>query len=380
MESDARAGPPQAILRREAPFLVGAVTALLFMLKGATWLGDLSNPYWYTLMFTWEFVVLLWASFAVVRHADCLAVKLGEPYGTLILTLAVISIEVIMIAAVMLTGDGNPTLARDTMFAVLMIVLNGMLGITLLIGAIRHHEQEYNLRGANAYLGVIVPLAVLGIVLPRFTTSTPDGSASPLLAGFLIAMCVGLYGIFLGMQTVRHSHFFRNPIGAEDEDDHDHGDLQVFTVGYHAIFLVLTMVPIILLAKSMARLIDHGIAGLGLPQALGGFLVAILVLSPEGLAAAKAALANRLQRTVNIALGSGLATIGLTIPAVLIVGFITGRTVELGLGAVDMVLLLLTLVVSIVNFTSGRTNVMQGAIHLLLFIAYVVLMFDYGRL
>jgi Ca2+:H+ antiporter len=159
--------------RSEMALWIGIVTTLIFLFVGQSWLVDLSNPLKYGLLFLWLFIVMLWLSFGVVRHADCLAIILGEPYGTLILTLAVISIEVIMISAVMLTGENNPTLARDTMFSVLMIVLNGMLGLTLLIGGLRYHEQAYNLPGARAYLGVLFPLAVLGLVVPRFTTSAP---------------------------------------------------------------------------------------------------------------------------------------------------------------------------------------------------------------
>ncbi len=315
-----------------------------------------------------------------MRHADCLAIILGELYGTLILRLAVISIEVVLIAAVMLTGENNPTLARDTMFSVLMIVLNGMLGLTLLIGGLRHHEQEYNLPGARAYLGVLFPLSVLGLIVPRFTTSAPGGQASTLMAVYLVIMSSGLYAVFLLIQTMRHSHFFRQPVYSENdgiEDEvHDHGDLIIRSVGYHALFLVLTMLPIVLLSKSMAKLVDHGIETLRAPQALGGFLVAILVLSPEAMGAAKAAIANKLQRTVNIALGSALATIGMTIPAVLAISLFTGRTIELGLDPVDIVLLILTLLVSVVNFGTGRTNILQGAVHLILFISYIILIFD----
>jgi Ca2+:H+ antiporter len=374
---------PLAFLRRERAFLVGIVSAGVFFAFGGSWLGDLSSPAWSGFMFAWLFAVMLWSSFAVVRHADGLAVRLGEPYGTLILTLAVISIEVVMISAVMLTGSENPALARDTMFAVLMIVLNGMLGITLLVGGLKHHEQEYNLRGASAYLGVIIPLAAMCIVMPRFTTSTSDSSASPLLSVFLIVMSVGLYGTFLAIQAARHSHYFKQPASDEDAGDdhdhdahHDHGDMEVFGVGYHAVMLVCTMLPIVLLSKNMAKVIDHGSESLGAPTALSGFLVAVLVLSPEAMAAVKAAMANQLQRTVNIALGSALATIGLTIPAVLLIGMFTGKTVELGLENVELILLVVTLAVSMVNFGSGRTNIMQGAVHLLLFIAYVVLIFD----
>ena len=368
------------IFQSEMALWVGIFTALVFFAVGKNWLMDLSNPLKYGFLFIWLFVVMLWLSFGVVRHADCLAIILGEPYGTLILTLAVISIEVIMIAAVMLTGENNPTLARDTMFAVLMIVLNGMLGLTLLMGGLRHHEQEYSLSGASAYLGVLFPLALLGLVVPRFTTSAPGGQVSILMAFYLIIMSAGLYTVFLLIQTTRHSHFFKQPTYSKEndleEDDHDHGDLIIRSVGYHAVFLVLTMLPIVLLSKSMAKLVDHGIVYLQAPQALGGFLVAILVLSPEGLGATKAAIANKLQRTVNIALGSALATIGLTIPAVLVISLFTGRAIELGLEPVEIVLLILTLLVSTVNFVTERTNVLKGAVHLIIFISYLILIFD----
>ncbi|MCP4834608.1 MAG: calcium:proton antiporter, partial [Phycisphaera sp.] len=307
-------------------------------------------------------------------------VRLGEPFGTLILTLAVISIEVVMISAVMVTGEEAPALARDTMFAVLMIVLNGMFGLTLVLGGLRHREQVFNLKSAAAYLGVLIPLAAMGLVIPRFTESTGDASASPLFATFLILMSVVLYGVFLGLQSAQQRHDFQQPPaveGARDEaGDDDHGGVEVIGVGYHSILLVLTMLPIVLLSKKMALVVDHGTAALGAPAALGGFLVAILVLSPEAMAAVRAAMANRLQRTVNIALGSAVATIGLTIPAVLVIGFLTGKKVELGLENVELVLLVTTILAAMVNFGSGRSTVLQGAIHTLLFLAYVVLVFD----
>jgi len=368
------------IFRSEMALWIGIITTIVFFIVGKSWLMDLSNPLKFGFFFIWLFIVMLWLSFGVVRHADCLAILLGEPYGTLILTLAVISIEVIMIAAVMLTGENNPTLARDTMFSVLMIVLNGMLGLTLLMGGLRHHEQEYNLSGASAYLGVLFPLALLGLVVPRFTTSAPGGQVSMLMAFYLVIMSAGLYCVFLLIQTMRHSQFFKQPAYSKEddlaEDDHDHGNLTIRSVAYHAILLVLAMLPIVLLSKNMAKLVDHGIVYLQAPQALSGFLVAILVLSPEGFGAAKAAIANKLQRTVNIALGSALATIGLTIPAVLAISLFTGRAIELGLDPVDIVLLTLTLLVSTVNLGTGRTNILQGAVHLILFISYIILIFD----
>jgi len=367
------------IFRSELPLWAGVITTLLFIQNGDAWLADLSQGGWYLFLFTWLFAVMLWLAFNVVRHADSLAVILGEPYGTLILTLSVISIEVIMISAVMITGESNPTLARDMLYSVLMIVLNGMVGVTLVIGALRHGEQTYNLKGSVAYLGVIIPLAGLGIILPRYTTSAPGGEASPLMSVYLIAMSIGLYGVFLAIQTMRHRAFFQQPVSAdepEEADKHDHGDLVVRSLGYHALLLPLTMLPIVLLSKKMAALVDHGTATLGAPQAIGGFLVAILVLSPEGVAAVRAALANKLQRTMNITLGSTLSTIGLTIPAVLAIGMFTGKRVELGLEEPEIYLLVLTLLVSIVNLNSERTNVLQGIVHLILFFTYIVLIFD----
>lgn len=378
MSADNKAGT-LGILRSEPALWVGALTTILFTAYAEALLSDLSNPLFSGVLFVWLFLVMLWLAFGVVRHADSLAVLLGEPYGTLILTVSVISIEVIMIAAIMLTGENNPTLARDTLFSVLMIVLNGMVGFTLIMGALRHGQQVYNLKGASAYLAVIIPLAGLGIVLPRYTTSAPGGEASPLMAVFLILMSVGLWGVFLAIQTMRHRSFFLQPEISEKEGedaDHGHGDLVVRSLAYHAVLLPLTMLPIVLLSKKMAALVDHGIATLGAPQALGGFLIAILVLSPEGLAAIKAALANQLQRTMNIALGSSLATIGLTIPAVLSIGLVTGKPVELGLENAEAYLLLITLLVSVVNFSSERTNVLQGFVHLILFLTYIVLIFD----
>ena len=368
-----------SVFRSELALWLGAMTTVVMMVFGDALFSDLSSPLMGSFLFLWLFLIMLWLAFAVVRHADGLAVLLGEPYGTLILTVSVISIEVIMISAIMITGENNPTLGRDTLFSVLMIVLNGMVGFTLIVGALRHGEQTYNLKGASAYLTVIIPLAGLGIILPRYTTSAPGGEPSTLMAVFLILMSIGLWGVFLVIQTMRHRSFFLQPDApgkGDDEADHDHGDLVVRSIGYHALFLPLSMLPIVLLSKKMALLVDHGIATLSAPQALGGFLVAILVLSPEGLAAVNAALANKLQRTMNIALGSALATIGLTIPAVLVIGIVTGKTVELGLELPEVQLLLITLLVSVVNFSAERTNVLQGFVHLILFLTYIVLIFD----
>ena len=227
------------VLRREWRLSVVLITTGLFLVFGSGWLADLSQPVWYFLMLGWLFGVILLAALAVVWHAEGLAVKLGEPLGTLVLTLAVIGIEVMMIAAIMSAGRGNDTLARDAMFAVIMIVLNGMVGLCLLLGGLRYHEQAYNLQGANAFLAVIVPLAVLGLVLPNFTKSSPGPTFSTLHSSLLIVMSIGLYGVFLAIQTSRHKSYFVPPTDAETPsgesaaehghaaEEHGHGEVRL---------------------------------------------------------------------------------------------------------------------------------------------------------
>jgi Ca2+:H+ antiporter len=379
------AGKPSILssLRQEWLLAVAFATTALFLLFGKGWLADLSNPLWFALMLLWLFAVIMSSAFAVVHHAESLALKLGEPLGTLVLTLSVIGIEVMMISAVMLTGESKPTLARDTMYGIVMIVLNGMIGVALLVGGLRHHEQEYNLQGANSFLSLIVPLTVLGLVLPNFTNASPGPTLSTFQSAFLAVMSIGIYSLFLVIQNRRHRAYFVRPalaraLEAQDEPQNGaqaHGPTNSLT--YHAVLLAMYLLPVIVLAEEIALPIDHGIEVLHAPLALGGFLVAVLILSPESLSATRAALANDLQRSINILLGSVLASIGLTIPAVLTLGMITGKTVMLGLQPPDMVLLVLTLAVCGLTFTSNRTNVLLGAVHLLLFLAYVMLIFEH---
>ncbi len=377
MQSEVQDAP--SVFRTEVALWFGVITTLLFVVFGYGWLSELSYSLRTVLLFLWLFGMILWLAMGVVRHAECLAVKLGEPYGTLILTVSVIGIEASMIASVMLTGDNNPTLARDTMFSVVMIALNGILGLTLLLGGIRHHEQTYNLPGALSYLSVLAPLTILSLVVPSFTNSHPGGGVSPLLGFYLLFMSAGLYSVFLFLQTGHHRAFFKQPAEKGDEvhnESHDgHEGLVIRSTGYHSLFLILTMLPIVLLAKSMATLIDFGTETLGAPQALGGLLVAILRLSPESLSAVKAALQNQLQRTINLTLGAATCSIGLTVPVILAISMITGLEIVLGLEALDIVLLSLTLLVSVISFTTGRSNVLQGVVHLILFASYIVLLF-----
>ncbi|TFG96919.1 MAG: calcium:proton antiporter, partial [Calditrichales bacterium] len=316
-----------SVFKSEAGLIIIALTTLIMFIFGSEWLTGSPTSGMITALFIWLFVIMLWASFAVVRHADALAVLLGEPYGTLVLTLAVISIEVVMVSAIMVTGVDNPTLGRDMIFSVLMIVLNGLIGFSLLLGGLRHREQDYNLRGANTYISVLIPLAVLGLILPAQITNRDGGGLSTFYSIFLITMTIGLYIVFLIVQTIRHQDYFICRVAeteSESEvDSHAHHGIVIRSLPFHLVFLFAYMLPIILLSKKMAVLIDLGITAAGAPIALSGFLVAILVLSPEGLAAVNAALEDRIQRSINIGLGSALATIGLTIPAVLTIGMIT---------------------------------------------------------
>ncbi len=369
------------VIRREAATFAAFAALLVFTLVGGALApGEVGFALSMLLLFG-LFLVMLWAAFSVVRHAECLAVLLGEPYGTLILTLSVIGIEVALIASIMITGADKPTLARDTMFSIVMIVLNGLVGLTLVTGGLRHRLQEYNLQGAGAYLTMLMPFAVLGLVLPRFTTSAPGGEISYLMTIFLIVMSVLLYGIFLCVQTLTHSDIFRyqpemgkaDAVAADDHADHGYA---VLNVPVHAFGLVAALLPIVLLSKQLAVYVDYGIDGLGAPLALGGFLIAALVLTPEGLSAMRAARANQLQRSVNICLGSALSTMGLTIPTVLIISRIMGEPIVLGLEPTEIVLLAVTLIVSMVTFVSKHTHVLQGLVHLALFAAYVMLIFD----
>jgi Ca2+:H+ antiporter len=364
-------------IRAELALVVSVGTAAIFLGTGNRLVENIPNPLLLVAVFLWLFVTILWSAICVVRHADCLAIKFGEPYGTLILTLSAIAIEVAMISTAMLHGANNPTLGRDAIFAVIMIALNGLVGLCLLMGGLRHREQHYNLQGVNSYLNVIMTLAVLGLVLPSFTTSTSGPTHSVPQGIFVAVTSLMLYAIFLLIQTMRHSQYFmesKDVVRAVTKSTHHH-QLQVRSTGFHSTMLLLYLITVVLLSEKFGIPLDDSIEHFGMPQAFGGAIVAALVLAPEGLGAIEATLRNQLQRSVNILLGSVLATIGLTIPAVLTIGLITNRSIVLGVQGGNLPLLLLTLAVSVVTFTSGKTNVLQGCIHLLLFAVFVLLIF-----
>jgi Ca2+:H+ antiporter len=301
-----------------------AATALVLYTVGAHWEDHLANPLIMIGLFIWIFGVMIWASFAAVHHADSLAELLGEPYGTLILTFSVTCIEVSVVSAVMLSGPVDPTVPRDTMLAVMMLVLNGMVGICLLIGGLLYGEQDFNLQGARSFHAVLLTLATITLILPRLhhvhVGSQPDVEAGPFV------QC-GDHRALRGFPVHpdgRHRGFFMEPdlkgaSAAPQHGKHPEG-LPTRSLPYHAAMLVLLLVAVVLLAEKLGTLVEGLIAVLDAPHALGGVLIALLVLAPEGLAAFRAAASNHLQRAVNICLGSALATISLTVPAVVGVG------------------------------------------------------------
>jgi Ca2+:H+ antiporter len=322
-------------------------------------------------------VVMLGTVFAAVQHAEVIAHRIGEPYGTLVLTLAVTVIEVALIVSMMLAAAGNSALARDTVFSVIMIVCNGLVGACILIGGLRHREQEFLVHGANSYLGVIVTLAALTLMLPNYTTTIPGPLLSRSQLVFVSAVTVVLYGVFLYIQTARHTEYFtmpQMPSGSPGDGAPAQRD-SPSSLAWSGALLSVSLVIVIVLAKKFGAGIAEVLGHAGAPAALSGLIVALLVLLPESMAAMRAAWRDDLQKSLNLALGSSLATIGLTIPAVAAVAVLIGKELVLGLEAKETLLLALTMIASVLTFSTGRTNVLPGLIHIVIFAAFVFLTF-----
>ncbi|MCD1635095.1 calcium:proton antiporter [Martelella mediterranea] len=362
-----------AFVRRERVLGIAIITSIIALLFEDRLFHDMGHPLKLTFLLAWFFFVILASAVGVVRHAEAISGRLGEPFGTLVLTLSITGIEVLSITAVMLNGENNPALVRDTLFSVVMIIMGGMLGISLLLGALRHRELTFNLQGANAYLGVIIPLAVFSLILPNFTRSTEGPTLSDLQKVMLGLMAAGLYLIFLMMQTGRHRGYFAQP--EEDGAPTEEHKKPSGPLWLSVILLFCYILPVVYLVEQLAKPVDYIIETRGAPGVIGGVLMAILVTTPEGIGGVKAALNKRLQSSVNIFLGSVLATIGLTVPIMLAVSSALGLNLQLGLAPTDALLLVLILVVSIVTFSSGRTNLLQGAVHFLLFVAFLLLIY-----
>ena len=317
-------------------------------------------------------LVLAATVFAAVHHAEVVAHRVGEPFGTLLLAVAVTVIEVALVVSMMLGGGPEKaSLARDTVFSAIMIVCNGIVGLCLLLGGLRHRVQGFQLHGANAALGVLVPLAVLTLILPNYMLSAPGPALDDTQLAFVGLVSLAFYGVFVFVQTVRHRDYFLVP-GSHDEDEHALPPTRPAALASGAL-LMLSLFAVVGLAKLLSPTVEAGVAQIGAPASVVGIVIAALVLMPEGLAAARAARADRLQTSLNLALGSVLASIGLTIPVLAAIHVVLGQTLVLGLTERDTILLVLTLFVSTMTLATGRTTVLQGMVHLLLFVVFLFL-------
>ena len=308
---------------------------------------------------------------AAVHHAELIAHKVGEPFGTFVLAVAVTVIELGLIITLMSAGGKDAaTLARDTVFAAVMIILNGLIGICILVGALRHREQIFQQTGVSASLAALCALTVLTLVLPNFTISERGPVYSPSQLAFVAVVSFLLYATFVSVQTVRHRDYFLPSRDASDVEVHaDPPTLRATVVS--SLLLIASLVAVVLLAKTLAKPVETAVAAWGAPRTVVGVIIAALVLLPESIAAVRAAFANRLQTSLNLGLGSALATIGLTIPAVAALSLTLQLPITLGLDAKSTVLLFLTLLVATLSLGTGRTTILQGAVHLMIFGVYL---------
>jgi Ca2+:H+ antiporter len=317
-------------------------------------------------------VVLIGTVLAAVHHAELIAHRVGEPFGTLVLAVAVTVIELGLIVTLMsAAGEGAASLARDTVFAAVMIILNGLVGICIFVGAIRHREQVFQQTGVSASLATLCALTVLTLVLPNFTVSEPGPVYSASQLGFVAVVSFLLYATFVAVQTVGHRDYFL-PDKLVAADHEIHADPPTARAAWISFGLLLACLgAVVLLAKKLAPPIEVAVEAAGAPRAVVGVIIAALVLMPESVAAIRAALANRLQTSLNLGLGSALATIGLTIPAVAALSIVVDLPIALGLDAKSAVLLILSLIVATLTLSTGRTMVLQGAVHLVIFAVYL---------
>ena len=309
--------------------------------------------------------------FAAVHHAEVVAHRIGEPYGTLVLALAVTLIEVALIMSLMLAGGAEAAaLARDTVFAAVMIILNGIVGLCLLVGGLMHRQQSFSLDGVSAALVALTAIILLTLVFPNYTLTTPGPYYSPSQLLLIALVSLVIYGAFIFTQTVGHRQLFL-------QDDFDaetpHGDAQIANAPaiLSAVLLLACLVAVVLLAKKLAPSLEAAVTRIGAPDTLVGVVIAAIVLLPEGLAAVMAARANKLQTSLNLALGSALASIGLTIPAVSALSLAMHTPLALGIDTKSTVLLILSLFVTVIALRTGRTIILHGIVLLVVFVVYL---------
>ena len=355
------------------------ITVALFLVFGSAWLAEPIPTAVAAVLFLWLFATMVWSAFGAITVADDLATILGEPLGSLVLTLTIICLEGVLIGIAMLTSDSGATMGRDTLFGANMIMINFAGGLALFLGGLTHREQSYNFQGTSAFLAVVITLSVFGFILPNYTKATPQGSVTNVQAAGIMIVTLFIYITFLLIQIGRHKHFFVEP--------KDSGNEQIASsapppkpakggIGLLALLLVAGVVPILLMGKYLTTLLDHASNKLGAPPALGGMILALIVVSPKMISAVKAGIANQPQRAVNLALGSCAPAMGIIFPIILGIGIVTGKTIIMGAVPSDVILLALTLVLSALTFSGPRTTLLEGAAHLTVFVIYIVLMFS----
>lgn len=313
-------------------------------------------------------VLLMGAVFAAVHHAEVIAHKVGEPFGTLVLAIAVTVIEVALIVALMKSSppDEAAVLARDTVYAAVMIICNGIVGVGLLIGGIKNHVQRYSLHGSRAAISVLLAIALLVFILPNFTTSAVGGGMLNSQLLFVAGCCLLLYIAFIFTQTISHRDYF---IADGDTDNH-HSD-NMLTTGTSVGFLLMSLVCVVGLAKMLSPTIEAVLIGMGLPKLVLGMVIAALVLLPESIAAVKAAYYDQLQNSLNLGLGSALASISLTIPVIAIFSVLGDMPIVFGLPAKEGIMLVITLLLTITTLSTGKSTFLHGVIHLIMLATFV---------
>ena len=347
------------------------------LLLAATW-GRHPGGTVETVMVSVVSVFLVGAVLAAVHHAEVVAHRVGEPFGSLVLAVAVTVIEVALIVTLMVSTDKDTSaLARDTVFAAVMISINGIVGISLLVGALRHHLANFNPEGTGSALATVITLAGLTLVLPRFTTSTPGPEFSSAQLAFAAIASLALYAMFVFTQTVRHRDFFL-PVetgdGPVDADGDGHADPPTGREALTSLgLLVVALVAVVGLAKVVSPTIEDGVDALGFPYAFVGVVIALLVLLPESIAAVRAAARDRVQTSLNLAYGSAIASIGLTIPTIAVASIWLEGPLHLGLEPMQIVLLFISVPVAVLTVVPGRAKPLQGGVHLVLLAAFVFL-------
>ncbi|WP_433895261.1 calcium:proton antiporter [Sphingobacterium mizutaii] len=360
----------------------------IFMFFGKSIEGLYSNNGLAIGIFLLVLATIIGAAFGVVKEADELAHKLGEPYGTLILTLSIVSIEVILIVAMMFGPEDNPTIGKDSIFSVMMIIMNLVLGLCILLGGLSHGEQEYNAQGTITYLSMIIMLGGISMMIPNFIEGKGNGEFTSIQAASISGLIILLYGFFLAYQMKGYRHLYIQPKPGQMEilfaqrneiqQSEEHGQEKVSKkeVLLRTIILLGMILPIVLLSHNLATLVDYGIKEMNLPPLLGGVLIAIIVFTPESMTAVKAAMNNEFQRAINLCHGAFVSTVGLTVPSVLIIGLIASKTVLFGMTTTETILFVITLILSMLSFSGRRTAPIVGIMHLVLFAVFVILIFN----